>query len=295
MALLRLPALKRLGEFPEWDTYLRLVYHGTVPYPFELSQLHWVYRCNCLTMDPVSSCSTLNASHAACHPPRWGNPPSWEASCIPAGVRSPLAGVLPKVYKAHRPECGAPTSAGRLLAPLVEAYVGRNNARLPLPYSLWPNPEWHLAPFGVWLHPRHVPTVLTTAWVEVIRVREQWEPRVQAGATFFYYAPGSGIWLALGRTISMLGSERRKDKPFGATWSATWARGKGFDTLQRPAPGPGHLFEIMDVRPSARQQRNAARTCSGEQNLRVGWNSTGGPCLCDEQSMLLNCGLRSTN
>ena len=190
-----------------------------------------------------------------------------------------------------------------------EAYVGMQIAahvRRNPTWRSWPNPEFKLAPYGFWLYPRPLPRCLANnTWVEVMRIREPYEG--QRPLTWYYHAPGSGIWLDTGRSACVAASQRDarqyNDDESVASPSRLLERGwheggsvdarlkrsqtRGeLDTMQRNGPF-GNMLEIVDVRPQAAQHcGKQGCTCTG--TLRAGWGASR-PCHCSEESMLLNC------
>ena len=112
----------------------------------------------------------------------------FEDSCSSASA--PLPGILPKVWLLSSPHLGNSATGGRIAA---EAFVGPR-------FKVGPSPEYWLAPFGWWVFPRQHPRCLgRRSWVEVIRIVQPTE--AEFNATFYFHAPGSGVWLDLGRTV----------------------------------------------------------------------------------------------
>ena len=200
-------------------------------------------------------------------------------------------------------------SAPTCRTPFREAFVGLNIAahvRRNPSWRGWPNPESHLAPFGMWMYPRPVPTCLANnTWAEVIRIRERYES--QRAVTWYYHAPGSGVWLNTGRSICVA-SEQRDARQYDPAHVADKQKlaSHGFlvgvvgidarlkssrsrrevDTMQRNGPF-GNMLEIVDVRPEAAQHcGHDGCTCSG--SLRAGWKAQR-ECRCSESSVVLNC------
>ena len=195
-------------------------------------------------------------------------------------------------------------------APFRETVVGLNIAahvRRNPSWRGWPNPEFRLARFGVWLYPRPLPTCLANnTWVEVVRIREAYEGH--RPLTWYYHAPGSGVWLNTGRSACVAATQRDA-RHFGepahvASAAALAARGflagvgvdarlkrerthQELDTMQRNGPF-GNMLEIVDVRPEA-AQRCGREGCTCTGTLRAGWNASR-PCRCSEEAgILLNC------
>ena len=200
------------GEHPAWDEYLDMVYgHESIQYPFRLSALRWLYRCDCRTVDV--QCRPTHG--AACHvtwlleqwanqsrfiaDPRlrsilpfpqkvWRAVPSWRSSCIP-GAQAPIGPVLPKVWLSSH-AYSVDGNAQR------EAFVGMALRTYPAPM-----PEHMLAPFGLWIYPMPYPLCIESKrWVEVMRVVQPYEHVEWPLSIFYFHAPGSGIWLNLGFT-----------------------------------------------------------------------------------------------
>jgi len=199
-------------------------------------------------------------------------------------------------------------------APFREAFVGVRLAahvRKNPSWRGWPNPEHKLAPYGLWLYPRPLPSCLpNNTWVEVVRIREAYESK--RTSTWYYHAPGSGVWLNTGRSACVANVQRDAHQftdpahvatpaalaangfPVGpgvdAIVKRAWAR-VALDTLQRNGPF-GNMLEIADVRAEAAQDASRCGvtgcTCAG--TLRAGWNASR-PCRCDEASALVNCRL----
>lgn len=185
------------------------------------------------------------------------------------------------------------------------------------------------AQFGVWVHPRLSPPCFESgAWVEVwaaltstlvqphgsrlnlnrprrrlqvMRVDEATD-RVGAAAAWYYHAPGSGVWLHLGRTRcgqtpakELLGVSKKYALPLtaGSPLPArdfalvTQARRARLDTVQRREPDNtwSHL-EIIDVRHAVRGGGICAGAAAGV--LRGGWNGSR-ECRCDPAGPVVTC------
>lgn len=301
-----LPTLQTRGAHPGWDDYLSAVYGAGVQYPVVLSDLAWFYRCDCHVTDRW--CNRSAALCAALELPHSG---AWRRNCLP----------LPDQHE--RVASSAAASGGRLPVPKVwmepdqpscrtpfrEAFVGlhlASHVRRNPTWRGWPNPEVRLAPYGVWLYPRPVPTCLANhTWVEVIRIREPYES--QRPLTWYYHAPGSGIWLNTGRSTCVANTQRdaRQFEPAHVADAAS-LEARGFragvgvdarlksararlavDTMQRNGPF-GNMLEIVDVRPEA-TQRCGRDGCTCSSTLRAGWAASR-ECRCSESaSVLLNC------
>lgn len=304
-----LPTLTSRGTYPAWDTYLEAVYGSNVTYPVFLHSFAWFYRCDCrvINLQCNRTCPTATQHDG-----------SWRSSCLPlrnsahqpavAPFQSMSSSFLPKVWMAdqNKPPCQVP---------FREAFVGVHlaaHARRNPMFRSWPNPEFRLAPFGLWLYPRVLPKCLPNAtWVEVIRVRETFE--ASSRSTWYYHAPGSGVWLNTGRSdcIAAVQRDRRQyqygDQTGVAEKSALAARGfrfsneslellqrklainvadRGVDTMQRNGPF-GNMLEIVDVRDTA-AQRCGKQGCTCTGTLRTGW-SADRPCHCRAASELLQC------
>lgn len=291
-----LPTLRRRGAHPAWDRYLEAVYGDDVRYPVRLSDFEWFYRCDCRTTDRHCNGSTAHCDVSS----------GWKSSCLRESA--PLS-ALPRIWFSapDKPMC---TSSYR------EAFVGLHVAEhvaLNPSWRNWPNPEKRLARYGVWLYPRPLPTCLPSdTWVEVIRVREGYESGTPF--TWFYHAPGSGVWLNTGRTTCIAEAQRDSLQFSGDpshVASAALLAERGFaqgkridthlskkargnleatrarlDTLQRNGPF-GNMLEIVDVRPEAAQNCGLAG-CSCTGTLRAGWNASR-PCRCDARRVVANC------
>jgi hypothetical protein len=102
---------------------------------------------------------------------------------------------------------------------------------------------------GVFVHRRAHAAALNHSWVEVVRVaRDDIGDRHPAGRCtrgqlWFWVAPGSGIWLNVGRTQVML-SQHKLDRSGGC---AT-ARQRNVDTIQIADAFGGYSHEIVDCR-----------------------------------------------
>ena len=297
-----LPMLVHRGQQPSWDQYLATVYGNEVQYPVHLNSFEWFFRCDCHVLD--RHCNHSNAACAdAAH--------DWKASCRMQASAPFTHAVLPKVWLADhaRPSC---TRATR------EAYVGVHIAdlatrvRLHPSWRSWPNPEFRLAPYGVWIHPRPLPACQpSNTWIEVIRLRELYE--ANDPFTWYYHAPGSGIWLNTGKTAciadkqrdgnwfpqsatrnflansSSLASHGFVHQPglFASVNARQHRRDASFDTLQRNGPY-GNMLEIVDLRPEAVQRCARSGGCTCTSVLRAGWRASR-PCRCDNKLDVLNC------
>ena len=296
-----LPSLPYRGLHPTWDRYLETVYCDDVQYPVHTSALKWFYRCDCLTID--RRCSR---SEDACVRASKG----WRSSCFQQSA--PIAHKLvPRIWLAAwtMPACSEPFSEAFVGVQLV-AHVWRNPQM-----GTWPNPEYRLAPYGIWTYPRAVPRCLPKhTWVEVIRRREAYEGARQF--SWFYHAPGSGIWLNTGQTACVGESQRdshwfvnyeRQSGSSGSSFIANKSSlvlngfkvgGPGIDVrLQRPQSsidtmqrnGPfGNMLEIVDMRPEAKGTLCGPEGCTCVGVLRSGWNASR-PCVCDNARDVLNC------
>lgn len=305
--------LERRGEHPAWDEYLEAVYGPRVAYPASLVRLQWFYRCNCLTLD--GACRT---SHAACSVASdmraweskqstrllvrpWAEQTSWRTSCG-SRKRAPLGGILPKVWLTSLPQIERGQAVG------TEAFVGARSTK-------YASPEFWLAPFGLWrfplAHPRCLPA---DTWVEVLRVAQPTEGS-DSRSTFYFHAPGSGIWLWLGATAccrNKINFDRHfLDLVYGPSYSplpATFGferlstdrvcrsfgmryanHASAFATLQRPG-NSGNLMEIIDLRDGSGATGSA---CGASRWLRYGWNASA-ECRCDERQLILNCDRAAT-
>lgn len=118
----------------------------------------------------------------------------------------------------------------------------------------------------------------------------------QDAGMWFYLAPGSGIFLDLGRTIVFEDHDKASRK-FGckrgcksaclAECFTKRAAAQGYDTVQFTARHESLLkYEIMDTR--VQKQKGG---CPATDNPRFtsGWDGTR-PCHCDPSSLKLNCG-----
>lgn len=302
-----LPTLQERGTHRHWDEYLDRVYGPGVPYPVVLSRLQWLYRCDCHVID--SNCNRTAAACSASTPTETG---AWRQSCMP--YDAPLQSVArrgahdtlpftPKVWMSNldTPSCDGPFREA-FVGAQISAHVRRNPS-----WRTWPNPEFHLAPYGLWLYPRPLPTCLANhTWVEVMRIREKYEGR--RPLTWYYHAPGSGIWLNTGRSACVANAQRdarQYHDPEGVAsptrlTSHGWAEGVGIDlrvkrthtrseldTLQRNGP-IGNMLEIVDVRAEAEQRGCGNNGCTCTGSLRAGWEASR-PCRCNEALTILNC------
>ena len=301
-----LPLLAERGQRPEWDRYLTAVYGNDVQYPVALDSFRWFYRCSCHLIDQNCNQSTYLLDFV---------PTSWRADCLDEAAPITTT-VMPKVWFSSRNTLPC-TNAFReaFVGVHIAAHVRRNPS-----WRSWPNPEFRLAPFGIWLYPRPIPNCLQNdTWVEVIRRREVYEG--SNPFTWFYHAPGSGIWLNTGRTVCL--ADQQRDSYWMGAWAersyvanSTSLRQHGFitgigtvdarlstrrgrlshvvveaDTLQRNGPF-GNMLEIVDVRAEAAQRCGTGGcTCSG--HLRAGWRASR-PCFCDNKRDVLNCGRDDT-
>ena len=295
-----LPVLKARGLQPSWDKYLERVYGPNVLYPVRTRDFHWFYRCSCQVTQDQCGIGTVCSNSSS-------NDGTLQRNCMPIQAPLGLASgrtIVPRVWMSNLdgPVCRAP---------FREAFVGlrlADHVKRERSWRGWPNPENHLSPYGLWLYPRPLPTCLSKeTWVEVIRIREGYE--ASSNFTWYYHAPGSGIWLNTGRTVCVANVQRDSREMFvgqkahEATSSGLASNGfpagtgidqrlrrgrtQGLDTLQRNGPF-GNMLEIVDVRPEAAQRcGRAGCTCTG--TLRAGWNASE-PCQCSEASTLLNCG-----
>lgn len=280
-----------------------------MPYPVNIGNFIWFYRCDCYAAGHGCSITDICPKSSKTQ----GTDSSWLLQhCAP--MSAPLgqaangsarrqSRVLPKIWMSdhNQPACSASSR---------EAVIGVNLKAASKPmWRSWPNPEFHLAPFGMWLYPRPLPTCLANnTWIEVIRIRETYE--VRKDGTWYYHAPGSGVWLNTGRSVCVANVQRDTrhhpdDPAYAADPSRLAARGfpagvgidsrlKGpsghamseLDTLQRNGP-IGNLLEIVDVRHEA-AQRCGSQGCTCTGTLRAGWNASR-TCRCSEESMLLQC------
>lgn len=297
--------LRNRGDRPDWDEYLESVYGTGVVYPVALrSRFRWFYRCDCRTLSPScglndDACGVVSelkhwlqqerlqhpARSALAGSPAWLDRP-WRDSCGPAQV--PLR-PTPKVWLRTLPYVVPGGGAS------LEAFVG-------LQHRKFPNPEFWLAPFGWWLYPRAHPECLEAhRWIEVIRVAQPTE--TDSESTFYFHAPGSGIWLQLRRTVccnnninvdrgfiahafgaefspprQLVGFNRSSSDPLCSLGGV--GRARTVDTIQRLSGG--NLLEVIDLAGGG-----ANGTACGHR-LRAGW-SADRECRCDSRLLVLNC------
>lgn len=298
-----LPVLTKRGDFPKWDLYLDTVYgRNEALYPVDLQTFHWFYRCDCRVADRHCNTSTDSSACAVVGE-------GWRSSCSRAVP--PFADTLvPRVWMTalSTSACSSNSFREAFVGVHLMAHVRRNPS-----WRHWPNPEFRLAAYGVWIYPRSLPNCLANdTWVEVLRRREVYEG--ENPFSWYYHAPGSGIWLNTGRTLCLAEGQRDGRWYKADAWPPQVAngstlasrgfhtgllgidarlsprrgaqRGAGFDTLQRNGPF-GNMLEIVDVRPEAVQRcGKAGCTCTGA--LRAGWRASR-PCRCDATSDVLNC------
>lgn len=297
-----IPTLAHRGQQPSWDRYLEAIYGPDVEYPVHLDTFEWFYRCDCHTVDRY-----CNISKSACRAVEH----DYKSSCNLRSAPPFASNVLPAVWLANYKM--RPCSVA-----FREAYVGvqiadlATHVRLAPSWRSWPNPEFRLAPYGFWLYPRRVPKCQPNqTWVEVIRRREPYER--SGSVTWYYHAPGSGIWLNTGNTACIADVQRDsrwfpKSSTHFYVANSTSLRLNGFhfdsslfayqnlrhgfspyDTLQRNGPY-GNMLEIVDIRKGAAQScgKSSGCTCTGE--LRAGWHANR-KCECDDNLEIVNCGM----
>ena len=190
--LFAIPRTPRIHH--EWDEYRDAVYGRTMtPRATGPSRVLCVVLSLRLPSDRPSLQSYHNTSvlHRA---------DSWRHNCASASARLPLA---PKVWMADAdsPSCQAPFREA-FVGVRLAAHVRKNPS-----WRGWPNPEHKLAPYGLWLYPRPLPSCLpNNTWVEVVRIREAYESK--RTSTWYYHAPGSGVWLNTGRSACVANVQR---------------------------------------------------------------------------------------
>jgi hypothetical protein len=156
---------------------------------------------------------------------------------------------------------------------LGEAYYGDQTSTDGFAYMY----NW-----GFWVRRdvRHI-AAQDHAWVEVMRAKKHDESWFNS--TWYYVVRGTGIWMNVGRTTEMaIGA-----MPHHHVAQVEKARKQGFDTLQFTNAWSNNLWELVDLRPEARQDKGLT-TC-GTAELRTGFHAQL-PCACDEKARQLNCG-----
>jgi len=328
--------LHRPGAQPQWDAYLTGVYGKLPPYPFQLHALRWFFRCDCRLLSrncrvSTAACKVPSAiaewqerkrleqqqqqlawpkMKVAATPINWHRA-RWQDSCRP-GAQAPLPELLPKVWLGSLPSIQDDAVAR------AAAFVGYKTNRFP-------NPEFWLSPWGWWAGPfLDAPQCLPShSWVEVMRVLQPAETDYRS--LFYYYAPGSGIYLNLGRTICCnhelnydeelvdvmypdSGTRRRGNRTVSydcaflaarSFWAPTWTRApwkrkrasrdvaRGvYHTIQRQSHA-GNLLEIQEVRHDSNASASAPASACGI-GLRTGWGAMR-VCTCDSTRLILNC------
>lgn len=247
----RLPRLRRRGQSPAWDTYLRRVYGDAVEYPIDLTTFRWFYHSGLpLEVEPAR----LHIDCAPRHMHGWLG-----FFTVESLGRSP-PGFFVQQYDSSRP--------------------GRTAA---FPPSSWVE-VIRAVPRG-WLHPDESTT----------------------GATWFWAARGSGVWLNVGRTAVVHADRYRHDWP---TWVSViltkharelrteW---NDVDTLQCPDASRNRRFEIVVLKRNSTAATiatadTAARSTSRRRfkplkchlPYRAGW-SHDSECACDERLAVVNC------
>lgn len=301
-----LPTLSRRGASPKWDQYLDTIYgRNEVLYPVDLQNFQWFYRCDCRVAD--RHCNT-SADTSACAVV--GD--TWRSSCSRA--IPPFADdLVPRVWltSLDSKACGSSSSSSSFREVYVGVHLMAHVRRNPA-WRKWPNPEFRLAPYGMWIYPRPLPSCLANeTWVEVLRRREAYEAGGVKG-TWYYHAPGSGIWLNTGRSLCVAQEQRDAHwyqadawPPQVANTSTLASRGfqsgitgidqrlksarlhVGLDTMQRNGPF-GNMLEIVDVRPEGAPQDCGKAGCTCAGTLRAGWRASR-RCRCDGTRDVLNC------
>ena len=116
------------------------------------------------------------------------------------------------------------------------------------------------------------------------------------GQVWFWAAPGSGVWLNVGRSLVVRGDAARP--------GCREAHAQGYDTIQMPAAMGGFSSELMDCRgaaqPDARSRWESAcppahvRLLAGTPQPRYApalpssWNAEE-ECVCDASRDYLSC------
>ena len=142
------------------------------------------------------------------------------------------------------------------------------------------------------------------AWIEVMRIarlddrEDAVEPNetCTVGQVWFWAAPGSGVWLNVGRSLVVRGDAARP--------GCREAHAQGYDTIQMPAAMGGFSSELLDCRgaaqPDARSRWESAcppahvRLLAGTPQPRYApalpssWNAEE-ECVCDASRDYLSC------
>lgn len=279
-----LPIITRSGDYPQWDAYLLKVYAGPITYPVNLRRFAWFYRCGCAHLtascEPTSSACGKTASKTA------GRRRCMSRPQAPFG-----ADIIPQSReRGARELCSA--------SGVVQAFHGDSKYD-----ALVVAAASRLMEYGFFMHPvagasmSHEAKPLHDEWVEVIRVRQQVE--YGTGATWYYHAPGSGVWLSLGVTCAATSLTHH-----GRVHSAPCTLGKTgrscFDaeivrhgklrncsTVQRKLSASSPALEIIDLRGMAPY----AGVCPSNKlaALRAGWNASLSCTHCSEVTAVVNC------
>ena len=110
------------------------------------------------------------------------------------------------------------------------------------------------------------------AWIEVMRIarlddrEDAIEPNetCTVGQVWFWAAPGSGVWLNVGRSLVARGDAARP--------GCREAHAQGYDTIQMPAAMGGFSSELMDCRGAATtivSRRETPRTAASRVEAGV--------------------------
>ena len=164
---------------------------------------------------------------------------------------------------------------------------------------------YHDYPETIWVyHPRPFQRIKQNTYVEVIHVSDGLSSVHESHNNYWmYYAPGSGIWFNVGKTISFsthtdaathFGVERihyLKNDPFLKL--CTVAKEQGFDSIQilnnndgrcKSKNGTQNMFEIISL------NHDGSTTCGGKTPTTTFLKGFANiRCLCDESKSCLNC------
>lgn len=175
-----LPVLPDSRADRAWSSYLFRVYGPGVKYPFDLKKLRWIYAC----LGEAEACSQVPAPA----------PVDWSLADAPSLLEPS--------------DTARPGLAWRFSTAATDGTAATQ--ALLNPYGFFIGPT-HTGSFGA---PSH-------SWIEVIRVHSEREQRLFGQmATWYFAAPGSGIWLNLGHTVVHEHEVARR--PPAATIPTSW-------------------------------------------------------------------------
>lgn len=288
-----LPVLTHRGAYPLWDEYLSAVYAGSaVVYPVNLRGFGWFYRCGACTAYLQERCQ----------------PMSEKLSCGRLRIRgrercgrlpqAPIEGLIPlSRERGKRKLCQATRT-------LLQAFHSTNATHWGAPMA---TADVWLMEFGFWMHPAAgtsnspgAPWLPNRTLVEVIRMAQA---IVEHGtnATWYYHAPGSGVWLDLGSSTCAAAELPSRGAVRYAPCTdrnnrcldghvVREARLRGCETLQRRMVSSPAL-EIVDLRAGVAPSSSACpgRRTPAEKALRAGWNASARCTGCSRSLPILSC------